>query len=113
MQKIQANLSGTRSINVEDIHLQTLLRYKLLDNLVDSNGIVDESVLDKVKFNIRSLLSSDAGKDKELLNLCLDVVYHSNMKALGLSNLIKLYNEWIKEHPESENTEETAATETD
>ncbi len=113
MQKIQANLSGTRSINVEDIHLQTLLRYKLLDNLVDSNGIVDESVLDKLKFNIRSLLSSDAGKDKELLNLCLDVVYHSNMKALGLSNLIKLYNEWIKEHPESENTEETAATETD
>ena len=113
MQKIQANLSGTRSINVEDIHLQTLLRYKLLDNLVDSNGIVDESVLDKLKFNIRSLLSSDAGKDKELLNLCLDVVYHSNMKALGLSNLIKLYNEGIKEHPESENTEETAATETD
>ena len=113
MQKIQANLSGTRSINVEDIHLQTLLRYKLLDNLVDSNGIVDESVLDKLKFNIRSLLSSDAGKDKELLNLCLDVVYHSNMKALGLSNLIKLYNEWIKEHPESENTEETTATETD
>ena len=38
MQKIQANLSGTRSINVEDIHLQTLLRYKLLDNLVDKRA---------------------------------------------------------------------------
>lgn len=110
MQKIQANLSGTRSINVEDIHLQTLRRYKLLDNLVDSNGIVDEGVLDKLKFNIRSLLSSDAGKDKELLNLCLDVVYHSNMKALGLSNLIKLYNEWIKTHSEAV---EEAATETE
>ena len=110
MEKIQANLSGTRSINVEDIHLLTLRRYKLLDNLVDSNGIVDEGVLDKLKFNIRSLLSSDAGKDKELLDLCLDVVYHSNMKALGLSNLIKLYNEWTKNHSE---TEETAATETE
>ena len=111
MQKIQANLSGTRSINVENSHLQTLQRYKLLDNLVDSNGIVDESVLDKLKFNIRSLLSSDAGKDKELLNLCLDVVYHSNMKALGLSNLIKLYNEWINRDTTSERLEdETSAT---
>lgn len=111
MQKIQANLSGTRSINVEDSHLKTLQRYKLLDNLVDSNGIVDESVLDKLKFNIRSLLSSDAGKDKELLNLCLDVVYHSNMKALGLSNLIKLYNEWINRDTTSERLEdETSAT---
>lgn len=109
MNKIQANLSGTRSINVEDIHLETLRRYKLLDNLVDSNGIVDESVLDKLKFNIRSLLSSNAGTDKELLNLCLDVVYHSNMKALGLSNLIKLYDEWTKEHPE---TEEAPVSET-
>ena len=111
MQKIQANLSGTRSINVENSHLQTLQRYKLLDNLVDSNGIVDESVLDKLKFNIRSLLSSDAGKDKELLNLCLDVVYHSNMKALGLSNLIKLYNEWISRDTTSEHLEdESSAT---
>ena len=111
MQKIQANLSGTRSINVENSHLQTLQRYKLLDNLVDSNGIVDESVLDKLKFNIRSLLSSDAGKDKELLNLCLDVIYHSNMKALGLSNLIKLYNEWINRDTTSERLEdETSAT---
>ncbi len=102
MRKIQTNLSGTRSISVEDIHLQTLMRYHLLDNLVDSNGIVDESVLDKLKFNIRSLLSSDAGKDKELLNLCLDVIYHNNMKALGLANLIKLYNEWMKEQPSTE-----------
>ena len=100
MYKIQTNHSGTRSINVSDVHLQTLEQYHLFSNLVDSNGIVDESVLDKLKFNIRSMLASDAGKDKALLDLCLDVIYHSNMKAYGLQNLINLYNEWEKERRE-------------
>jgi len=111
MYKIQTNLSGTRSITVEESHLETLHRYKLLDNLVDSNGIVDEGVLDKLKFNIRSLLSSDAGKDKELLNLCLDVVYHNNMKALGLSNLIKVYDEWTTSHSSDETVADTTPEE--
>ena len=100
MYKIQTNHSGTRSINVSDAHLQTLEQYQLFSNLVDSNGIVDESVLDKLKFNIRSMLASDAGKDKALLDLCLDVIYHSNMKAYGLQNLINLFNEWEKERRE-------------
>ncbi len=66
-------------------------------NLIDSNGVVDEVVLDKLKLNVRSLLESEAGKDKELLDLCLDVIYHQNMKALGLKNLIDLYNQYSKE----------------
>ena len=56
MYKIQANASGTRSIEVSDLHLETHQKYTLLDSLVDSNGIIDEAVLDKLKLNVRSLL---------------------------------------------------------
>lgn len=77
--KIQANHSGTRGIEVTENHLMTIDRYALLRNLVDSNGIVDEDVLDKLKFNVRSMLESETGTDKDLLDLCLDVIYNSNM----------------------------------
>jgi hypothetical protein len=101
--KIQANHSGPRSIEVTEQHLQTLDKYSLLRNLVDSNGIIDESVLDKLKFNVRSMLESEAGKDKDLLDLCLDVIYNSNMKAFGLHQLVLLYIKWKNQQP----TEET------
>ena len=91
MYKIQANASGTRSIEVTDAHLETIGRYALLKNLIDSNGIIDEAVLDKLKLNIRSLLDSVGTSDKALLDLCFDVIYHKDMKALGLHNLILLY----------------------
>lgn len=64
MYKIQANQSGSRSIEVSDQHLQTIEKYSLLRDLIDSNGIIDEMVLDKLKFNVRSILESEAGKDK-------------------------------------------------
>lgn len=98
MYKIQANASGTRSIEVSDAHLETIRKYSLLKNLIDSNGIVEESVLDKLKLNVRSLLESDAGKDKALLDLCLDVIYNNNMKAIGLHNLVLLYIDWCDKH---------------
>ena len=94
MYKIQANASGTRSINVTDQHLRTIEKYALLRNLIDSNGIIDESVLDKLKMNVRSMLESQQETDKELLDLCLDVIYNNNMKALGLHNLVLLFIEW-------------------
>lgn len=94
MYKIQANQSGTRSIEVSEQHLETIEKYQLLRNLVDSNGIVDEVVLEKLKLNVRSLLESAEGQDKELLDLCLDVIYNNNMKALGLRNLVLLYIDW-------------------
>lgn len=94
MYKIQANASGTRSIDVTEQHLETIRQYALFKNLIDSNGIIDEPVLDKLKFNVRSLLESEAGKDKALLDLCLDVIYNNNMKAIGLHNLVLLYVEW-------------------
>ena len=92
--KIQSNPSGTRSIDVTDLHLATIEKYQLFRDLIDSNGYVDEQVLDKLKLNIRSLLSGDAGKDKDLLDLCLDVIYHPNMKAYGLQQLVLLYINW-------------------
>ena len=54
MFKIQANVSGTRSIEVSEQHLETIEKYSLLRNLIDSNGIVDEPVLEKLKLNVRS-----------------------------------------------------------
>ena len=86
MYKLQANQSGTRNIEVTDNHLQTIEKYSLLNNLVDSNGIIDETVLDKLKFNVRSILESSQETDKELLDLCLDVIYNNNMKAFGDQN---------------------------
>lgn len=94
MYKIQANPSGTRSIELTEEHLQTIDRYHLTRNLVDSNGIVDENVLDKLKFNVRSLLESEEGNNKQLLDLCLDVIYHPNMKAFGLHQLMLLFDDW-------------------
>ena len=88
---IQANSSGTRSIEITEEHLATIRKYSLLNGLIDSNGIVEESVLDKLKLNIRALLDSVGTSDKALLDLCFDVVYHKDMKALGLHNLIILY----------------------
>jgi hypothetical protein len=92
--KIQTNSTGTRSIEIAEEHLQTIEKYQLFRDLIDSNGYVDEQVLEKLKLNIRSLLSGDAGKDKSLLDLCLDVIYHPNMKAFGLQQLVLLYINW-------------------
>ena len=75
-------------------HLETLEHYALLKDLVDSNGFIDEAVLDKLKLNVRSLLESEQGNNKALLDLCLDVVYNNNMKAFGLHQLVLLYIEW-------------------
>lgn len=94
MAKIQANSSGTRSIEVTEQHLQTLEDYQLLRDLIDSHGYVDEEVLDKLKLNIRALLESESGRDKALLDLCLDVIYNPNMKAFGLQQLFMKYMEW-------------------
>ena len=104
--KIQANASGTRSIEITKEHLETLHKYSLLNGLIDSNGIVDEPVLDKLKLNIRSLLDSVGTSDKALLDLCFDVIYHKDMKALGLHNLILLYADTKFETPAVEEVEE-------
>ncbi|MBR2017863.1 MAG: hypothetical protein IKA00_11350 [Prevotella sp.] len=94
MYKIQTNQSGTRSIEISEEHLMTIDKYLLFRDLIDSNGFIDELVLEKLKLNIRSLLESENGNDKDLLNLCFDVIYHQNMKAFGLQQLVILYINW-------------------
>lgn len=105
MYKIRANASGTRSINVSEEHLATIKKYSLLKNLIDSTGFIDESVLDKLKLNMRSMLESNKGSDKGLIDLCLDVIYNNNMKAFGLHQLVLLYIEWMDKN-QSEDIED-------
>ena len=106
MYKIQSNASGTRYIEVSEENLQTLERYNLLQDLVDSNGIIDETVLDKLKLNIRSMINSEESPSKDLINLCIDVIYHNNMKAYGLHQLIMLYINWENSRENSEDIEQ-------
>ena len=103
--KIQANPSGTRSIEVTEKHLETIDRYALLRNLIDSNGIIDEAVLDKLRLNVRALLEGSEGSDRDLLDLCLDVLYNKNMKAFGLHELVLLYINWKNESQAKESEE--------
>lgn len=105
MYKIQANKSGTRQIEVSEENLRTIREYSLLQWLVDSNGIVTEAVLDKLKLNVRSMLTSGQ-TSKNLLDLCIDVIYHKDMKAFGLGNLVKAYEEWNAANPEPQAVEE-------
>lgn len=100
MYTIQTNQSGTRSMQISDVHLMTIHKYGLFNNLTDSNGFVDENVLEKLKLSVRSLIAAENGDIKDLLNLCIDVIYHDNMKAFGLQKLMALYNTWIVEHSE-------------
>lgn len=103
--KIQANPSGTRRIEVTEKHLETIDKYALLRNLIDSNGIIDEAVLDKLRLNVRALLEGSEGSDRDLLDLCLDVLYNKNMKAFGLHELVLLYIKWKNESQAKESEE--------
>lgn len=105
MYTIQANLSGTRTIEVSNENLRTIEKYALFRHLIDSNGIIDESVLEKLRLNVRSLIASQEEDSKDLLDLCIDVIYHNNMKAFGLQQLIKLYLEWLTSQEDEEGEE--------
>ena len=111
MYTIQANSSGTRNLEVSEESLMTIERYGLFEHLIDSNGIVDETTLEKLRLNVRSLMSAGEGEYKDLLDLCINLLYHDNMKALGLSNLIDVYHEWKQSRSQSEQnpTPETPA----
>ena len=100
MYKIQSNQSGSRSIDITEKHLETIEKYQLFRDLIDSHGVVDEQVLDKLKLNVRSLLESETGRDNDLLDLCLDVIYHANMKSFGLQQLIILFINWKQQKAE-------------
>ena len=96
MYKIICNMKASRTIEITEKQLQTIEKYTLFSDLLDSNGIVDESVLDKLRLNVRSLLESNSS-DADLLDLCQNVLFHNNMKCFGLHQLILLYIDWEKE----------------
>ena len=106
MYTIQANPSGTRNLEITEENLATIEKYGLFRHLIDSNGIVDETVLDKLKLNIRSLIAAQEEDSKDLLDLCIDVIYHNNMKAFGLQQLIKLYLQWLSRQETIEEEED-------
>lgn len=93
MYKIQANTSGTRTIEITENNLQTIKKYSLFMQIADSTGNISTETLDKLRFTVRSLIASCEEDSKELLKLCL-VLYHDDMKPLGLINLIECYNKW-------------------
>lgn len=95
MYQILCNIKGSRSLQIEDSHLETIEEYSLFSELLDSNGIVEENVLEKLRLNVRALLDNTNG-DRRLVKLCQDVLFHPNMKAFGLHQLILLYIEWEK-----------------
>lgn len=107
MYDIQLNESGTRHMNITDNNLETIRKYNLFNGLISSTGYVTEAELDKLKLNIRSLIASSTENTKDLLDLCIDVIYHDKMKAYGLKNLIDVYQTWEKQETTKDtNTEE-------
>ena len=61
---IISNASGTRTMTITDENLQTIDRFSLFKNLVDSNGIIDDNVLEKLRLNVRALVESTNAQDK-------------------------------------------------
>ena len=101
MYEIQTNAKGSRQMSVTDENLKTIEKYGLFQQLVDSNGIIDEMVLEKLRLNVRALIEADPGK-ADLVDSCQDVLFHDNMKAFGLNQLVKLYVNWQETHQEIE-----------
>lgn len=89
-------MKGSRTMAISEENLATIEKYSLFNDLLDSNGIVDASTLEKLQLNVRALLERTNGSP-ELVTLARDVIFHENMKALGLHQLILLYLEWEKE----------------
>ncbi|MBR1712417.1 MAG: hypothetical protein IJ722_03335 [Alloprevotella sp.] len=94
MYSIQLNKSGSRHLDITEENLQTIRKYALFQGLVDSSGYITEDVLEKLRLNIRAIIARSTEDTTDLLDLCIDVVYHDSMKAFGLGQLQRLYNEW-------------------
>lgn len=90
MYTIKTNEKGSREMQISSAHLNTIRKWALFSDLIDSSGIVTEEALNKLRLNVRSLIES-AEEPAPLIALCQDVLYHPNMKAYGLHQLINLY----------------------
>ncbi len=102
MHEIQTNAKGTRRMDITDAQLETLKKYALFEQLVDSNGIIDEMVLEKLRLNARALIEACPEGRADLVDLCCNVLFHDNMKAFGLEQLVRLYVEWAAARQDEE-----------
>jgi hypothetical protein len=102
--KINANASGTRTIEVTEEQLLIIKKYSLLESVKSSLGTVDEESLTKLRLTLRSLIASQEMNSRDLLDIC-PIFYDENMKALGLTNLITLYNNWLQSEAEKQQEE--------
>lgn len=104
MYKIQANAKGSRFIDVTEENLETIEKYSLFKDLIPSNGIVDETTLEQLRHYVKSyIMNNDDCKD--MIDLAFNVIYHSDMKVLGLKELVMLYVKWNDEKTENEESE--------
>lgn len=101
MYNIQLNESGTRHMSITRENLETIRKYNLFQGLTNSTSYITENELDKLKLNIRALIASSRDNTKDLLDLCIDVIYHDKMKAYGLKNLMAVYEEYAQSSPEA------------
>ena len=108
--KFNANASGTRTIEVTELQLQIIKKYSLFDRIANSTGVIDEESLNKLRLTVRSLIASQTMASKELLDIC-PILYHEDMKALGLKNLIKCYSEWMASNEPAETDDEAETNE--
>ena len=108
--KFNANTSGTRTIEVTEPQLQIIKKYSLFDRIANSTGVIDEESLNKLRLTVRSLIASQTMASKELLDIC-PILYHEDMKALGLKNLIKCYSEWMASNEPAETDDEAETNE--
>ena len=108
--KFNANASGTRTIEFTEEQLQIVKKYSLFDRIANSTGVIDEESLGKLRLTVRSLIASQTMASKELLEIC-PILYHEDMKALGLKNLIKCYSEWLANIEATETAEEAETNE--
>ncbi len=93
--KIYLNERKSHSLELTEDNMKAIQKYNLFTDLVGSNGYVDDTVLEKLKFNIRSILSNSEENASDLLDLCLDVIYHEKMKPYGLKQLMAAYEKWM------------------
>lgn len=102
MYNITLNEKATRTLDITEENLQTIRKYRLFQGIVDSTGYITEEVLDKMKMTLRSMIAHSEEDTTDLLNLCIDVIYHDKMKAYGLKNLMAVYRQWEAEQPAPE-----------
>ena len=106
MYEIPTNVKGSRQMAIDERHFETIRKHSLFNQLIDSNGIVDENVLEKLRLNVRALIETHHD-NADLVDLCQNVLYHDNMKAYGLNQLIGLYANWSETHSETDAADTT------